>query len=61
MACPKCGSDRAILIEVTAWAELTVDGTDPDEYHHWTDDSQCQCGKCLHHATVGEFRIDECS
>ena len=32
LACPKCGSDARIEVELLCWASLSVDGTDTHHY-----------------------------
>lgn len=56
--CPDCGSDSALMVVITVLAHLSPDGTDPDDDHHWDDESNCICGACDRIGTVKDFRIN---
>jgi hypothetical protein len=56
MACPKCGSEEPISIEITMMVQYWDDGS--DDYQGdmcWADTSYCQCDECYHHGTVADF------
>ena len=55
MACPKCGQDDELIVEITCQAVLTAEGTEPFGDHEWDDDSFCRCRACKHIGTVAEF------
>jgi hypothetical protein len=57
MACPTCGSDEDLLVDITTLAYLTPDGTEPTGDHDWDDDSDCRCSACDHAGRVSDFRI----
>jgi len=57
MACPDCSSDEHLMVVITAWAELSADGTDPSGAHDWDDASSCKCNACDRIGTVKDFRI----
>jgi hypothetical protein len=63
LACPNCGSDEHIEIEITCTALLTADGTDTSAAseggHYWEKQSPCRCDACNHEATVADFSTDE--
>lgn len=58
LACPSCGSDNDLEIVITAWAELSTDGTEPTGDHDWDDSSGCRCDACQRTGTVADFRIN---
>jgi hypothetical protein len=55
MACPECGSEGPFMIAVTGSALVFDDGFTDIKGGDWSDDSSCQCNKCLHSATVSQF------
>jgi len=57
MACPSCGSDAHLQLNITVWANLSADGTEPFGDHHWDDASLCRCHACAHSGNVAAFRI----
>lgn len=47
MACPECGRDDCLEVEISTMAKLTPDGTTADEYpHEWDRKSYCRCTAC---------------
>lgn len=46
MACPDCGRDDHLRIEMTTWGALLPDGTDPDACHEWDRRSSAECQSC---------------
>ncbi len=45
MCCPNCKRDDCLQIEMTCWADLSVEGTDldTDVCHEWDQGSECRC------------------
>lgn len=58
LACPSCGSDEGIKLEVSVMAHLSEDGTEPDGDHEWDDNSFCFCRMCQFDGKVSEFDVD---
>lgn len=58
LACPKCGSDERILVEVTTFVRLHPDGTESAGDEEWGPDSYCECRNCSHQAQVSAFDVD---
>jgi len=61
LACPKCGSDRLIVVRALTWLMLCGDAT-PQADHcqdEWDDDSQCACGKCGYNDQVARYTARE--
>jgi hypothetical protein len=58
MACPTCGSDEDLLVDITTLAYLSADGTEATGDHDWDDDSGCRCSACDHTGQVKDFRIN---
>ena len=56
MACPECKADKRFNISVQTWAAFEDDGCDSHQGMEYDDASICDCAKCGHTATVGEFR-----
>jgi hypothetical protein len=59
MACPACGSDESLSVCITAWAELSTDGTDASGEHDWHSRSFCMCRSCHKTGYVKDFRIKD--
>lgn len=59
LACPRCGNNERLVIEIVTMADLTADGTEPFGDHAWGDGSCCRCPCCTHHATLAGFRIGD--
>ncbi len=60
MACPSCGSDESISVEVSVIMNLSSDGTsDTGGDHVWGDDNFCLCGACRFEGVVCNFRIKQ--
>lgn len=58
LACPRCGCDDAIFIDMSTWASLSVDGTDPVGDHYWDEKSLCRCAHCDTRGAVIHFQVD---
>lgn len=58
MACPACGSDEDLLVDITTLAYLSADGTEATGGHDWDDDSACRCSACDHTGQVKDFRTN---
>lgn len=58
MQCPKCGSDEAVVVQVTVFAHVDGAGVEPGGERMWTDSSPCYCGLCQHYGKVRKFRTD---
>lgn len=58
MACPACGSDEDLLVDITTLAYLTADGTEATGEHDWDDESGCRCSACDHTGKAKDFRIN---
>lgn len=63
MACPDCGCDSGLSIEIKTTALLTPDGTDIFQGHcgdhNWDDHSEIYCRDCDHTGPAKEFRVPE--
>ena len=63
LACPSCGSDEHIEIELACWALLSPDGTDTDAAsegnHYWDEHSACRCEACSATGTVESFQVTD--
>lgn len=59
LACPQCKSDEHLMVVITAWAELSPDGTEATGDHEWDDTSACTCSACDLSGNVKNFRIDQ--
>lgn len=59
LACPGCGNDTRLIVEISTLAMLTDDGTEVFGEQYWGDASVCRCPICHHHARVADFAIDE--
>ncbi|WP_342051287.1 MULTISPECIES: hypothetical protein [unclassified Cupriavidus] len=55
LACPKCGSDTSLNVEVQTVARLLPEGTDIVSDQDWTDKSHVICDQCGHEAAVAKF------
>ena len=56
IACPECGRDDQMNIELQVTARLTPDGTETFGDHEWSSESDCWCAACnwqgqIKHAT----------
>jgi len=56
--CPSCGRDDAMQVCVTVFADLTVDGTEPDGDHEWDSESPARCNACHWTGTIDDTRLD---
>jgi len=59
LVCPSCGDDEHLMVVITAWADLSTDGTEATGDHEWDDTSSCACTACGHSGTVKHFRINQ--
>lgn len=59
LCCPSCGSDEHLQVMIEAWADLSIDGTDPFSDHAWDQYSGCRCANCDHHGAVEGFWVKE--
>lgn len=57
IACPNCGNDSVVYIEVSTLAVVTDDGAETFGDMEWDADSYAECRECKHCGTVGEFRL----
>ena len=57
IACPQCGNDAMISIEVWTLAVVTDDGAETYGDMQWNSDSYAECPDCEHCGTLGEFRV----
>lgn len=55
LACPKCGGDTNLNVEVQTIARLLPGGTDIVSDQEWTDKSHVICDECGHEGTVAKF------
>ena len=58
MACPECGRDDELQVEVRALCYLDADGTDDYGDHEWDPDSWCSCALCDWHGKVKDATIE---
>ena len=58
IACPKCGNDSLIHIEVTMPAAVTDDGAETFGDMYWDHGSFAKCPDCGHSATLGDFHTE---
>ncbi len=59
LACPNCGSDESLQVQITVMADLSDEGTDPCGDHQWDDESFMRCRACSHAGIVKSFRVGE--
>lgn len=59
LACPICGRDDHLMVEITTMARLHGDGTESVGDEEWAIDSSCGCTACDHWSTVGAFIVSE--
>ncbi|MDD2878628.1 MAG: hypothetical protein PHZ23_15530 [Acidiphilium sp.] len=58
MACPDCGRDDELSVELKVFATIYEDGTAINDGDHiWDDDSACQCGSCGKKGVVSDFKL----
>lgn len=55
ICCPGCGEDHSMQVNITALANLSVDGTEPTGDHEWDDSSFIRCDAC-----GWEGRVHQC-
>ncbi len=56
--CPRCGSDHAFDIVMTAWFRLCDNGTDGCGDTEWDETSACRCPACGLSGIVRDFRAE---
>lgn len=56
IACPACGDDSSLTIEVRTLAHVTDDGAETFGHLEWDDASYAACPGCGHHGTLAAFR-----
>ena len=61
MRCPLCGQQDGFNFAVTAWAEVTNDGTENFTEVDWEDDAiaTCRNAACGWKGKVGDLRVKE--
>jgi len=59
LACPSCGTDECLQVELTTMSTLSADGTEPFGDHYWDGDSHMRCANCGHRGIVTDFELDE--
>ena len=59
LACPKCGSDDHLQVQLTTMADLTSYGTEPFGDHTWNENSHMRCFACGHNGKVAGFNCVE--
>lgn len=57
IACPICGNDSVIHIDVRVLARVTDDGAETFGDIEWDGDSFTECPQCEHRGTLAEFRV----
>jgi len=58
IACPKCGNDAIINVEVRILAAVTDDGAETFGDMEWDGSSYAECPDCEHRGTLAEFRAE---
>jgi uncharacterized Zn finger protein len=57
LACPNCGSDEHLEVELATMARLTPDGPEPPlREHYWDEGSYMRCEACGTIGYVKSFR-----
>jgi hypothetical protein len=56
IACPTCGNDFRIYIQIATLAVVTDDGAETFGDMDWDDSSYAECPDCKRHGTLSEFR-----
>jgi hypothetical protein len=61
LACPACGSDEELRVQIVTWVDVTPDGTvDNGRWdHEWSEGSGCYCDACKRVGTVREFTLGD--
>ena len=59
LACPDCGSDEHLQVELTTMADLTPDGTTPFGDQEWDPTSYMRCENCGRDGHVRDFTAEE--
>ncbi|MEQ1731911.1 MAG: hypothetical protein ABL982_26350 [Vicinamibacterales bacterium] len=58
LACPKCGQDDALDIQIACMSQITADGSEPYGDHDWDGASYCSCPECGYSSDVADFTLD---
>lgn len=58
IACPKCGNDAIINVEVRILAAVTDDGAETFGDMEWDDSSYAECPECEHRGTLADFQAE---
>lgn len=59
LCCPRCGSDKRIMVQLTIWARLLPYGWEHAGDEEWDMDSPCSCTICDHLSTVAAFLVED--
>jgi hypothetical protein len=59
IACPNCGCDDRLQVQLTTMANLTPDGTEPFGDQEWDDTSFMRCASCSHSGRVTDFYVED--
>jgi hypothetical protein len=57
IACPDCGNDSRLYIEVTTLAVVTDDGAETYGDMEWSADSHAECPECRRSGRLAAFHI----
>jgi len=58
IACPACGNDSMLYIEVRTLASVTDDGAETYGDMEWDSGSYAECPECRRSGTLAEFRVE---
>lgn len=58
IACPHCGNDSRVYIEVTTLAVVTDDGAETYGDMAWDEGSYAECPACHYCGRLKEFRVE---
>ena len=59
IACPNCGCDDRLQVQLTTMADLTPDGTEPFGDQEWDDTSFMRCASCGTSRRVTDFYVED--
>lgn len=59
LACPDCGCDDCLQIELTTMADLTPDGADPFGDQEWDHGSYMRCDNCGKDGHAIDFHVEK--
>lgn len=57
LACPDCGQDYALDIQIFCMSRISADGSELFGDHEWDRDSFCLCPDCGHSGDVSDFTV----